>query len=144
MRGSVIRPGRGFNAGRDGLFLDEAGFPAVPEASVFGRVSAGPESQDAMNGQQNSQYRLVITSPQGLHMRPAAAFAERARQFQSAVTVSKAGKSVNGKSPLDMLLLVAEQGAELTVEAQGPDAAAAAQSLTELLIGLEVAGLSSG
>jgi phosphotransferase system HPr (HPr) family protein len=77
-------------------------------------------------------------------MRPATAFAERARQFQSAITVSKAGKSVNGKSPLDMLLLVAEQGAELTVEASGPDAAAAAQSLTELLIGLDVAGLSSG
>ena len=65
---------------------------------------------------------VVVNDPQGLHMRPAAMFAKVARQFQSAVTIHRDGKSVNGKSQLDLLLLAAVPGAELTIEASGADA----------------------
>jgi phosphotransferase system HPr (HPr) family protein len=55
--------------------------------------------------------------------------------------VHKGGRSVNGKSPLDMLLLVAEQGCELTVETSGPDAAVALEALVALLVGLDIAAV---
>jgi phosphocarrier protein len=82
--------------------------------------------------------KVVITNAAGLHLRPATAFAELARLFQSSVSVFKDGQRVDGKSPLDMMLLAAEQGSELLVEAAGPDAGNAVQSLVELLVALSV------
>ena len=77
--------------------------------------------------------KVRITNPQGLHMRPSAAFVELAGRFQSTVTVSLNGRSVNGKSLWDLMLLAAEAGSELTVEVSGPDAAAALEALVALL-----------
>lgn len=76
------------------------------------------------NGAHLAVLRRVVTvnDPQGLHMRPAAMFAKVARQYHSSVTISREGRSVNGKSQLDLLLLAAEPGAELTIEACGADA----------------------
>jgi phosphotransferase system HPr (HPr) family protein len=85
-----------------------------------------------MNGE-TLQRKVVITNPQGLHMRPLSAFAQLAGQFQSRVTVYKNGQSVNGKSPLELMLLAAEQGTELTLEVAGPDARAALDALAVLL-----------
>ena len=76
---------------------------------------------------------VVITNPQGLHMRPAAAFAQLARQYQCSVTVWHGDRQVNGKSWLDLLLLAAEPGSELIVEVVGNDASAALAALAELL-----------
>jgi phosphocarrier protein len=66
-------------------------------------------------------------------MRPITAFAQRAMQFQSTVTVAKNDQRVNGKSPLELMLLAAEQGTELTLEASGGDAQAALDALAPLL-----------
>ncbi len=77
--------------------------------------------------------KVVITNPMGFHMRPVAAFATLARQFQSDVYLRREDQRVNGKSPLDLLLLAAEQGTELTLEVSGPDAATALPALVELL-----------
>jgi phosphocarrier protein len=66
-------------------------------------------------------------------MRPATAFAQRAAAFPGTVTVHKAAQRVNGKSPLEMLLLGAAQGTELMVEVSGAGAEAAAQALAALL-----------
>ncbi len=109
-------------------------------AKVGGPAPPG-ESQDAMSGelpQPRVAHQVVITNAAGLHMRPATAFAELARLYQSSVAVLKDAKRVDGKSPLDMMLLAAEQGCALTVEAVGPDAAAAVQGLVELLVALGV------
>ena len=66
-------------------------------------------------------------------MRPMAAFAQLAARFDSNVTVSRPGQSVNGKSILDLMLLAAAQGTELTLEVAGPDAATALDALVNLL-----------
>src|SRR5262249_5183526 len=84
------------------------------------------------------RHKVRITNPQGLHMRPATAFAEMARLFQSNVTVHKDTTAVNGKSPLDMMLLAAEEGSELLVEASGPGAHAAVQGRLSLLVAMSV------
>jgi phosphotransferase system HPr (HPr) family protein len=76
---------------------------------------------------------VTVTNPQGLHMRPASAFAKRAREFASAVTVIRDEREVNGKSQLDLLMLAAEPGAELVIEVCGDDAQSALPVLADLL-----------
>jgi phosphotransferase system HPr (HPr) family protein len=85
-----------------------------------------------MNGQPLHQ-TVTIRDPQGLHMRPAAAFAKAARQFQSTVTLRLNDRSVNGKSQLDLMLLAAEPGSELVLEVAGDDAEGALPFLAELI-----------
>jgi phosphocarrier protein HPr len=79
------------------------------------------------------QQKVVITNPQGFHMRPMAAFAQLAARFESSVKVFREGQSVNGKSILDLMLLAAAQGTELTLEVAGPDAEVALGALVTLL-----------
>jgi phosphotransferase system HPr (HPr) family protein len=95
-----------------------------PPASSFGPA--------AMNGEPLLR-QVLITNPHGLHMRPSAAFAELAGRFRSSVTVRYEGKAVNGKSLWDLMLLAAMPNTELTLEADGPDAAAALDALAALL-----------
>jgi len=77
---------------------------------------------------------VLVINPQGLHLRPADMFVKRAMQFQSQIELVKDGLRVDGKSILDMLRIttVAVAGAELQLEATGPDAQAAVDALTEL------------
>jgi phosphocarrier protein HPr len=76
---------------------------------------------------------VQVTNPQGLHVRPAAAFAELAARFESRVTVSKDGQNVDGKFWPDLLLLAAEQGSKLIIEVDGPDAEPALEALCKVL-----------
>jgi phosphotransferase system HPr (HPr) family protein len=85
-----------------------------------------------MNGQPLSR-AVTIRDPDGLHMRPATAFATAARGYQSNVTLRLNDRSVNGKSQLDVMLLAAEPGAELILEVAGDDAEAALAALAEII-----------
>lgn len=77
---------------------------------------------------------FAIANPQGLHMRPITAFVEVANRFQSDVFLARMGENkINGKSPLGLLGLAAEQGTELTLEVNGPDAEEALHALLEVL-----------
>ena len=77
---------------------------------------------------------VAVGNPHGLHMRPAAAFAQAAKGFAAAVTVRHGDKTADGRSPWELLLLVAGPGAELTVEASGVDAELALAKLSGLLL----------
>jgi phosphotransferase system HPr (HPr) family protein len=90
------------------------------------------QSQDAMNGE-TLRRKVTIQDPLGLHLRPLTAFAQQAARFQCSVTVAKEDQRVNGKSPLELMLLGAQQGTELVLEVSGSDAPAALEVLAELL-----------
>ena len=80
------------------------------------------------------RHTLTITNPQGLHMRPLAAFVEAATKFQSAVSVIKEGGApANGKSLMSLLGLAAEYGTVLVLEVSGPDAVETLQALLEAI-----------
>ena len=66
---------------------------------------------------------VVIVNPQGLHMRPASAFAAPRSRSPRALTSGRADQCVNGKSLIDLLMLAADPGTELEVEVHGSDAA---------------------
>jgi len=79
------------------------------------------------------QRKVFVTNPNGLHMRPSAQFVQLAEQFQSNVVVRTDSREANGKSIWDLMGLAAEEGTELTLEADGPDASDALEALAALL-----------
>lgn len=60
-------------------------------------------------------------------------FVDLAGQFQSRITVSKGDHCVDGKSPMEMMLLEAVTDSELEIQAEGLDAAQAVDALVELV-----------
>lgn len=74
-----------------------------------------------------------IANRAGMHARPAAEFVKLAGRFQARVMVAKDGLEVDGKSIMGVLMLAAEQGAELRVRAEGDDARDAVEALLALV-----------
>ena len=74
-----------------------------------------------------------IENSQGLHARPVMKFVDIARQFQSRIVVRKGDYGVDGKDPMEMMLLEAPAGTELELSAEGPDAAVAIEDLARLV-----------
>jgi len=76
-----------------------------------------------------------IRNALGLHARAAARFVHTASRFRSRVTVSRNGRTMDGKSILGILLLAASRGATLHLTAEGEDEAAAVAALVTLIEG---------
>lgn len=93
-----------------------------------------------MSGTNPIRRPVVVRNPHGLHMRPATAFATKAKQYACRVTVWNGPNKADGKSSLDLILLVALPGSELTLEVDGADACAAADAL-EAVLGSDGDGL---
>ncbi|KSU55722.1 HPr family phosphocarrier protein [Microbacterium enclense] len=75
-----------------------------------------------------------IGSSHGLHARPAKLFAQAAKESGIAVTIAKdAGKPVNAASILGIIALGLEQGDYVTLTADGDNAEATIDRLSELL-----------
>jgi phosphocarrier protein HPr len=79
------------------------------------------------------RHTVQIANPLGFHMRPKMTFAQTAARYQSRVRVLWQGQEGDGKSMWDLMLLAAPQGAEITVEVAGPDAADALEALVAVL-----------
>ena len=78
------------------------------------------------------EIEIEIRNQDGLHMRPAMQFVDLASSFNSDITVSHQGMSIDGKSIMQMTMLAATCGARLKIVATGPDAADAVQALKTL------------
>lgn len=78
------------------------------------------------------EIQLSITNKVGLHARPASLFVQEANKFESEITVINGDCTADGKSILDILLLGADQGCVITVQAQGPDEQDALAALQQL------------
>ena len=79
---------------------------------------------------------VVVVQREGLHARPVMRFVELACRFQSRIVVintSRRGEKIDGKSPMNMMLLEATQGCVLRIEAVGEDAEAAVTALAALV-----------
>jgi phosphocarrier protein len=76
---------------------------------------------------------IVVKNKQGLHARPAAIFVQVANKFDARITVIRDEEEVNGKSIMGILMLGAERGSTVIIEAEGEDAQAALAELEKLL-----------
>jgi phosphotransferase system HPr (HPr) family protein len=74
-----------------------------------------------------------ITLSGDLHARPAGALAVAAGRFAAAVSLSTGTKTADAKSVLGVMGLGATSGQQVTVSADGPDAAEAVQALIAIL-----------
>lgn len=76
---------------------------------------------------------VKIVNRMGLHARPAAEFVKLAGRFKAEVLVEKDGLEVNGKSIMGVLMLAAEYGSRLRIQASGSDAEEAVAALSDLV-----------
>jgi len=77
--------------------------------------------------------KLIVKNKQGLHARPAALFVQLANKFDARITVRRNGEEVNGKSIMGILMLGAEKGSSIVIEAEGNDAASAVLELERVI-----------
>jgi len=80
-----------------------------------------------------TQRDATVVNPLGLHARPAAQLVKLASTFASEIQLMKDGLEVNGKSIMGVMMLAAECGSAITVQAVGPDEADAVAALSELI-----------
>ncbi|MDF1811822.1 MAG: HPr family phosphocarrier protein [Verrucomicrobiales bacterium] len=76
---------------------------------------------------------IIIPNEEGLHARPAAKFVKLANRFSSDIWVRKNDDETNGKSIMGLMMLAAEQGAVITITAEGEDATAALSEIKDLV-----------
>jgi phosphocarrier protein len=69
----------------------------------------------------------------GLHARPAALFVQKAGGFSSTIRLTCGERSADGKSILGVLQLGASAGSQVTIQAEGDDAHAAAEELATFI-----------
>jgi len=79
--------------------------------------------------------RVTLGNRHGLHARPAHLFVQTANAYASDLKVGRSDNDerVDGKSIMGMMMLAAEKGVELELEATGPDADALLRALSELV-----------
>ena len=76
---------------------------------------------------------FTVKNKQGLHARPAAIFVQVANKFDSRITVRRDAEEVNGKSIMGILMLGAEKGSVIVIEADGRDAEIALAELEKII-----------
>jgi phosphotransferase system HPr (HPr) family protein len=77
---------------------------------------------------------VQIGDPQGLHLRQAVECAQTAARFQCQITLTHGERRAEDcRSPFEILQLGAGFGAEVVIEAVGPDAEQAAQAIAQIL-----------
>ena len=80
------------------------------------------------------EINVTITHEVGLHARPASMFVQTAAKYSSDIEVTHGETTVNAKSILAVLTLGAHKDAEITIKAEGDDAAEALSALEELVL----------
>ena len=76
--------------------------------------------------------KVTVRNRAGIHTRPASMIVRTAAKFKSEFFIHKDAYEINGKSIIGVMTLAAEQGAELALVFEGPDAEEAADALVQL------------
>jgi phosphocarrier protein len=76
---------------------------------------------------------VSILNPLGLHARAAAKFVHTAGRFAAQIRVARAGREMDGKSIMGLLLLGAAKGSTITIIADGVDEGDAMAALCALV-----------
>jgi phosphocarrier protein len=80
-----------------------------------------------------TQRSVEVVNLLGLHARAAARFVHTASRFNSKITVTKDGTTIDGKSILGILFLAATAGSEILISASGEDEEEAVEALARLV-----------
>ena len=78
---------------------------------------------------------LEIVNERGLHARASAKFVKCAEGFDANIVVSRDGHTVPATSIMGLMMLAAQRGSTIRVEAKGKEAEAAIEALSVLIAG---------
>lgn len=117
-------PFQGFaEAGRTPLFAVEVSEGTVPSVS--------PAADSGLPRMESEP--IMVEAEHGIHARPAAALADTARRFKSAVEVAgPSGRTADAKSVVALLGLEIDSGQPIRIVARGADAQQAVEALSSL------------
>jgi len=90
-------------------------------------------SAELSKGEGRISVTATIINRRGLHARASARFCAVAGAFDAKVSVTKDQITVGGKSIMGLLMLGAGEGSSVTIEATGPQAAEAVDTLVKLV-----------
>lgn len=76
---------------------------------------------------------FIIKNKMGLHMRPANVFVTEMTKFTSDINIVFGGKTVNGKSIMNIMAACIKCGSEITVECDGDDESDMLEKAGELI-----------
>ena len=79
------------------------------------------------------QAQVTIINKLGLHIRACNVLVSTAQRFSSKITLNTEKKSADAKSIMDLMMLGASKGVELTIKAEGEDEDAACDKVVELI-----------
>ncbi|MEA3149598.1 MAG: multiphosphoryl transfer protein, partial [Gammaproteobacteria bacterium] len=121
------------------VFQNRRGTGLVKAGDLLFAVSIDASRQatpQPLPSDQGVQQRVVITLRQGLHARPAALLARRAKSFGAQISLAAHGRIADARSVVAIMALGVRHGDEVILRAEGDEAA---QALASALAGLEEA-----
>jgi phosphocarrier protein FPr/phosphocarrier protein len=119
------------------LLFEIAGIAALEGVAADAGIAASTPSRPASQpNEATAGHTLIVTLRQGLHARPAALLAQRAKSFGAQASLSAHGRTANARSVVAIMALGVRQGDELSIQASGADAA---QSVASLVAGIQEA-----
>ena len=127
--GAVLKNRRAPGSIRAGEVLYLIDGAAVRQGSP---LPTQPAAQSAVRAQQ----AVVIALAQGLHARPAALLARRAKGVGTSITLGAHGRTTDARSVVGIMALGVRCGDELLIQAEGDGAQ---QAISQILAGLEEA-----
>ena len=81
------------------------------------------------------QAKVIVQHEMGLHARPAAQFVKLAKQYKSNISLTRNGKTVNGKSIMFLLTLAISKDMEVEITTEGEDEKEALTALVNCVTG---------
>jgi multiphosphoryl transfer protein len=118
------------------LLFEIAGGAAAGIAAADGTATSTPPRAAGPPNEASAGQTLIVTLRQGLHARPAALLAQRAKSFGAQASLSAHGRTANARSVVAIMALGVRQGDEVSIQASGADAA---QSVASLVAGIDEA-----
>ena len=76
--------------------------------------------------------KIKVKNAMGLHIRPATAIVKLLQNFQSSITFTHKKMSINARSIMSILMLVAKKNATITITIEGDDAEIAMVKLCKI------------
>jgi phosphocarrier protein HPr len=77
---------------------------------------------------------IEIVNTRGLHARASAKFVKCAESFDADIKVTRDGQTVPATSIMGLMMLAAQRGSTILIEATGPDADRAVDALSRLIL----------
>lgn len=96
-------------------------------------MSENDTSQNSKISPKIVERSVQIKNKMGIHARPAAMLVQMAGKYSSEISIIKDDIKVDGKSIMGVMMLAAEYGSTITIQAEGEDAEEVVEKLVNIV-----------